>query len=136
MSSAEQARAVGALDVIGLPLAAAGDAPRPRRRGERALPKAVLRALAAGPVTIAELEPDASRRVALLRRLMADRVAHPVTQGAIPAGPDDPTARLNKVVGRAPTPARDRIVVSPLIASAVAASPRPAREDLTRLGVR
>lgn len=137
MSKAEQSRAVGEVSVIGLPRVETTERdPGSNRRGERPLPKRVLQPIADGPVTIAELEPDASMRVPLLRRLMTDRIAHPVVTDPSPTGPDDPAARLNRILGRPPTPVRDRIVVSPLISSAVAASPRPTRDELTRLGVR
>lgn len=141
MSNAEQRRALGSLSVIGLPVAAESTARTDAAaRRERPVAKAVLRALAEGPVAMAELEPDASLRVGLLRRLMADGIAHPVVDGEPSGGADGASdgavKRLNRILSRPPTPVRDRIVVSPLIGSAVVASKWPGREELTKLGVR
>lgn len=136
MSNAEQRRAVGLLSVIGLPGAAESTAGSAVGRPKRPVTKALLRALAGGPVTMAELEPDASLRVGLLRRLMADGIAHPVMGGELTGASDGAVTRLNRILSRPPTPVRDRIVVSPLIGSAVVASQRPDRGELARLGVR
>ena len=142
-SESEHKRDLASLTVLGLPQPSSDHDGAPTSMGPSAehIPKSVRKALSEGAVTLADLEPDPSARAGLLRRLMAAGLAHPVAAGD--DGGADPrkdarraVARLNKVLGRAPVPERDRLIASQIIGSAVAASPRPTKSDLARMGVR
>jgi hypothetical protein len=89
----------------------------------RLLPAATRRALAAGPVPVAELGPAAATpadREALLRTLLARDLVHPV----VPLHDRAVTAarRLTASTNRSPVPPRHRIRVTPALGSALSGS--------------
>lgn len=99
---------------------------------------ATLRALAGGEVAVADLPGDPAEREATLRGLLATGLVHPVRPA--PAEADgqalEACARLGTLTSRPPVTNTDRVVVSPVLGTAVPLSRLPSRERREQLGIR
>lgn len=133
----EQTNLLARKQIIGLPGAietpalAALKVPARRRRS-------ILAKLAGGPVPVADLEPDSGLRAPLVRALLCDGSAHSVTERHDSETEQESTMaarRVNRLIGAAPVPIAKRVIVVPLIGSAIAATPKQSASDLERLGV-
>lgn len=109
----------------------------PSDRSLRSITKvATLRALAHGTVGVRDLADAAADRESMLRRLLASGVVLPVRSGDVAETAGESAARLTTITSRAPVPPAQRVLASPVLASAIPAAGKPTRDQRAALGIR